>query len=405
MRKSSVKNKHSKEHILLYKILFSAIILTIYIIGRRIPLAGIDITSYQVQPLDAESFFTQSMSGDFQDCSIFILGLWPYMIASIFAMIVTAIMSADKVTRISTQKMNHITLAVMMIIAIVQAFMKVNSFSYLNSDNIIVNKIIVFIELIAGMALVVFLCDYCQKYGIGGKTSVFLANIYSGIYTMMSGIDIRTLVLPIAIGIVEAIIILILENTEKHIAVQRVTILSIYADKNYIAYKFIPVGIMPIMFASAFFMLVKLIFNGLSFVFPNNFEIANISNSMSLNSQIGVVTYLAIIFLLNIGFSLITILPSKTADSLLKTGDCLEDIYPGKPTKRYLVASLFRISLFSSIVMCVFIAVPFYLQFRGIIDEKLVMLPSSIMMSVGLWLQFFREAEVYRNLENYKTII
>lgn len=401
---NSANKKESKEYILLYKILFSVIILTIYIIGRRIPLVGIDTTAYQIQEVDAESLFTQSMSGDFQDCSIFILGLWPYMIASIVAMIVAAMMSADKASRVSSKKTNYITLVIMMIIAVIQAVMKIRSFVFYDTEYLIIAQVLVFIELIAGMLVVVYLCDYCQKYGMGGRMAVFLANIYSGMFTMMEGKTIKELLIPFGIGLVEALFLIVFENTEKHITVQRVTIQSIYADKNYIAYKFIPTGVMPVMFASAFFMLAKLIMSALSYAFPGNFEIVKISASLTLNNTIGIITYLAIVFLLNVCFSLITIMPARTADSLLKSGDCLENIYPGKPTKRYLVGCVFRLSLYSSIVLCVFLGIPFYLLNRGIIDAQLVMLPSSIMMSVGLWISFYREAEVYRNLEKYTTI-
>lgn len=397
--------KESKEHILLYKILFSVLILLVYIIGRKIPLYGVDVSAYQNVSLDAQAVFAQTMSGDFNDCSIFILGLWPYMIANLFAMLIMAIASADKSTQLSTKKLNHITLIVMMIIASIQAILKIRKLVFFDFGNIFISRGLVFVELIAGMALVVYMCDVCQKYGIGGRMAVFLANIYSGIFSMMKGRSINELWLPLVIGFVEALIMIILENTEMHIPVQRVSIHSIYADKNYIAFKMIPVGVMPIMFASAFFMLVQMVVTLLYRLFPENYTLYIVSNNMIMTQPIGMMTYLGIVCLLNMLFTMLTILPSKMAEGLLKTGDCLEDIYPGKPTKRYLVGTVFRLSISSSLLLCIFLGIPFYFLYLGLIDSKLVMLPSSLMMSTGIWITFYREAEVYRHLELYKPLI
>lgn len=398
--------KESKEHILLYKILFSAIVLVIYIIGRKIPLYGVDISAYRINSLDAQTIFMQSMSGDFNDCSIFILGLWPYIIAQLVSVLISAIVSAaDKSKQISVKRVNYFTVTLMVIIAAIQAIIKIRKLPFYETDYILAVKILVFIELIAGMALVVFMCDYCQKYGLGGRMSIFLANIYSGIFTMLGGHDYKQLLIPISIGLVEAVFMIILENTEMHIPVQRVSIHSIYSDKNYIAYKMIPVGIMPVMFASALFMLVQMIMTVLRNYFYENVNITIAADNMVMTAPLGMMTYLVIVCFLNITFTMLTILPSKTADSLLKSGDCLEDIYPGKPTKRYLVGTVLRLSVSSSLILCLFLGLPFYLQFRGVIEPTLVMLPSSLMMSTGIWITLFREAEVYRNLEKYRPLI
>ena len=76
----------------------------------------------------------------------------------------------------------------MMIIAAVQAYHKTQTLMYrVSGDELIWNKIIVFIQLIAGMLIVVYMCDRATKYGIGGKVSVFMVNIVSGMMTMFTG--------------------------------------------------------------------------------------------------------------------------------------------------------------------------------------------------------------------------
>ena len=65
-------------------------------------------------------------------------------------------------------------------------------------------------------------------------------------------------IIPIVISIVIMVVVIIMENAEKRIPVQRVSIHSIYADKNYMAIKLNPIGVMPVMFCSAVFMLLQI---------------------------------------------------------------------------------------------------------------------------------------------------
>ena len=91
---------------------------------------------------------------------------------------------------------------------------------------------------------------------------------------MFAGQKADRLILPVIIGVVEIAIMIIIETTEKRIAVQRVSINNIYADKNYLAYKLNPVGAMPLMFTSAVFMLPQFVCSGLYYLHPDNQKLA-----------------------------------------------------------------------------------------------------------------------------------
>ena len=378
----------------------------VYMVGRNIPLYGIDIDAYSNVNVDAQSILLQAISGDMKNCSIFIIGLWPYMLASMLAILIVAIMSLDNTRKLSPKKINIWTVTIMMIIAAVQAYHKTQTLMYrVSGDELIWNKIIVFIQLIAGMLIVVYMCDRATRYGIGGKVSVFMVNIVSGMMTMFTGKPLEKLALPVAIGVAEIAVMIVLETTEKRIAVQRVSINNIYADKNYLAYKLNPVGAMPLMFTSAVFMLPQFVCSGLYYLHPDNQKLAWLVDNLRLTAVFGIIVYLAIIALLTILFSVIMLTPGKEAENLLKSGDSILDIYAGKPTRRYLVGTVIRFSIYSSIIICICQGVPLFLQFGGYIDSTLAMLPCSIMMSTGIWISLYREAEVYRNMDRYHPFI
>ena len=398
--------KKAKEHILLYKILYSLMIMLVYMIGRNIPLYGVDVEAYRDVDINAQSIIIQAVSGDMKNCSIFILGLWPYMLASMLIVLVVAIATLDKTRRISPKKVNIWTVTLMLIIGMLQAYERVQNYIYkVDGTALIQAKVIAFVELIAGMLIVVYLGDRATKYGICGKTSVFLVNIVDGMMTMLVGQPFRKLWLIIVIGIIEIAVMLVLENTEKRIAVQRVSIHNIHADKDYIAYKMNPVGVTPMMFASAAFILPQSVLGLLNKLFPENGTIEWIYHRMNLTSVLGVWVYIAIIVILTIAFSFIMLTPGKTAEDLLKSGDSILGVYAGRETKRYLQGCVLSFSLISSVVIGICVGVPLFLQFGGYINSKLAMFPCSIMMFTGIWISFGREAEVYRNMDRYEPFI
>lgn len=170
-------------------------------------------------------------------------------------------------------------------------------------------------------------------------------------------------------------------------------------------YKLNPVGATPLMFASAAFLLPQFMCNGLHYLFPDNADIQWWMDNMRLTSPLGIVVYMVIICLLTVIFSMVMLSPGRIADDLLKSGDSIQDIYAGKPTKRYLIGTVLGFSVISSIIICICQGGPLFLQFGGYVDASLAMLPCSIMMTTGLWISLYREAEVYRNMDRYHTFI
>ena len=60
---------HSKnESIIKYKILYSLIILFIYIVGKSLPLYMIDLTAYVDKSIGTDDLLLQTISGDIYQC-------------------------------------------------------------------------------------------------------------------------------------------------------------------------------------------------------------------------------------------------------------------------------------------------------------------------------------------------
>lgn len=389
-----------------YKFIYTVLILLVYLLGKSLPLYGVDISAYINRNVEAEDLLMQTISGDIYQYSVFALGISPYMVSSIIVQIISTCRSAESRARISPKKMNRLCLALTLIVAVFQAIVRVQELQFTDMGNmLLLTKIVAVAEMIAGVMMILWLSERNKKYGIGGQTALIFVNIIDGIGTTLKGHEIKSLILPLIVSAIVMIIMVIMENAEKRIPVQRISIHNIYADKNYMAIKLNPIGVMPAMFSTAFFMVPQLLISGLSLLFTENETIAWWQENMALSNPLGIAVYIVILYCLTIGFSRVFINPGEITEQFLKSGDSILNLHAGRDTKRYLSREIGRISFLSATVMSVCLGVPMILQLEGGIDSSLIMLPSSIMMLTGIWCNLYREVVAIKDLEAYKPFI
>lgn len=401
-----MKQAHKGEKILIYKFIYTALILCVYILGKGLPLYGIDLSAYLHKTMDAEGLLLQTISGDVLQCSVFALGVSPYMISSMVAQIISAFRSPESKAKISPVKMNRLSLALALLIAVAQAFLRVMELKFSVTGAMLLQaRIIAGIEMVAGAMIIIWLCSRNKKYGIGGQTALIYVNILDGIFATISNGDIKKLAIPLLISAVVILVMVFMENAEMRIPVQRISIHNIYADKNYLAIKFNPIGVMPAMFSMAFFMVPQMIITALLFWDPFNKDFWWWHQNMSLNKPLGIGVYISALYILTLGFSRVFVNPKELTEQFLKSGDSLRGIHAGKDTRKYISRVITRLGLLSATVMSICLGIPMLLQLQGYIDSAYVMLPSSIMMMTGIWCNLHREVQAVKDLEEYKPFI
>lgn len=395
-----------KDSILKYKLLYTALVLFIYLLGKNLPLYGIDLSAYANQTLDTAALLIQAISGDVYRRSVFALGISPYMMASILVQMVVAFRSADAKARISPKKKNYILLELTLIFALFQAVLQVRNLSFaVTEQRLMYAQVVSVVEMIAGAMIILWLSEQNKKYGVGGQTALIFVNILEGIVAILTKGSMESLVIPLLISLIVIMIMVILENAEKRIPVQRISIHNIYADKNYLAIKLNPIGVMPVMFSTAFFMLPQLLVTGLAWLFPGQETIIWWQENLVLTKPLGVIVYIVILYALTIGFSRVFLNPTETTEQFLKSGDSLAGIHAGRDTKRYLSRNITRISLFSATALSLCLSVPMVMQLNGYMDNSLSALPTSIMMLTGIWSNLYREVLSIRDMDAYEPFI
>lgn len=395
-----------KESILKYKLLFTALVLLLYLFGKNMPLYGIDLFAYVNRTLDTEALLIQAISGDVFRCSVFALGISPYMMASILVQMVVACRSADAKARISPKKKNRISLELTFIFALFQALFRVRELSYAGTGyQLLLAQVVSVAEMVAGAMIILWMADQNKKYGVGGQTALIFVNILDGIAALLTECSPESLVIPLLVSFIVIMFMVVLENAEKRIPLQRISIHNIYADKNYLAIKLNPIGVMPVMFSTAFFMLPQLLVNGLAWLFPGQETILWWQENLVLANPLGVVVYIVILYGLTIGFSRVFLNPSEITEQFLKSGDSLVGIHAGRDTKKYLSRQITRISFFSATMISLCLGIPMALRLNGYMDDSLAALPTSIMMLTGIWSNLYREILAIRDMDAYEPFI
>ncbi|MDE6907586.1 MAG: preprotein translocase subunit SecY [Lachnospiraceae bacterium] len=375
-----------------YKLAYTGLILLVYILGKCVPLYGIDVSAYTYEAINAEEVLMQTISGDAYRHSIFALGIFPFMISGLLVQVIMGIRKLFSKSQVSPKTMNRMSSMMTFAIAILQALVQVTQLKFSVEGKLLQGaKTLAIVEMVTGVMVILWLSKRNEKYGVGGRMVLGLANTLERITTTVLHHSIENLAVPLLISMVVMIIALVMENAEKRIPVQRISIHNIYADKNYMAIKLNPVGVMPVMFSTAVFMLPQLLLSLLGNLFPYHEGILWWRMNMTLSKPLGIVIYILCEYLLTIGFSFLMLSPKDIMEQFLKSGDSIVNLHAGRDTRRYLQGTVWRISLLSATVMGVCIAVPLVLQLRGDIDSTLTMLPSSVMMLTSFWCTIYRE--------------
>lgn len=401
-----MKKEERQKKLLPQKLGYTLGILFVYMLCRRITLYGADLNYYIHRTMDAGGMLEQTIGGDIRSISVFTLGISPFMIASILMMMVSAVMRANSKSKISMKKMNKVTLYGTFVIAVVQAVLFINKMHYaVDPDKWVLANIASGTELVAGAMLICWLIDQNKEFGIGQQSALILVNIQESVMVTISSHSAAELRLPILWGVFGMLVMLIMENAEYRVPLQRVSIHNIYSDKNYQAFKLNPIGPMPVMFAVAMFSLIRMLLQLLETMLRGIFPLEPVLNAMSFTSPVGVAVLLILVYALNLVFSLITINPSEMAENFLKSGDYISNLRSGAKTRRYLMRVVFLLSFISSTVLSVCIGIPLLLQMRGLVDESVGMLPTTMMLLVGLYVGVYREIDTIRSFDSYKTFL
>ena len=393
---------------LIQKLFFTLIIMAVYLVGRELPLYGVNLAAYEAFRDTTEDLIMQTIGGDRYRTSILALGISPFMFSMLFVQVAVSFKSADSKAHTSPKKVTRATLILMLIWACVQAYFTTDSTIYIyeaGTTALIIAKIISGVQMVTGAFVILWLATRNGKYGIGGQTVRIYVNILDSVVNTVRYTSLEDLRVIGTVAVVALLFTIIFENSEYRIPMQRISIHNIYSDKNYIPIKLNPIGMMPVMFSSAFFMLPVYGTRILNSIFPENESIAWALDNMNTTHTLGISVYVGVLYVITIIFSFVFISPKNLAESLQKAGDSITGLRAGKKTRHYIGRRVFFISVFSATFMSLFIGLPLVLQIKGYVPQDVMSLPSIMIAMASINCNLYREFRAVKDYDAYVPFI
>lgn len=398
--------KTNKTHELLRRLLLTLLILAIYMIGRSLLLYKVNQAAYHFEELDSQNIILSMVSGDRYRYTIFALGVMPYITSTLIIWIFMSVKGSEFKARFSPQKIDRYIFTLMLVIAVTSAISCAGDLVFMESRfDIQILRVIAVAEMVAGAVVICQMARLNKIHGIGGQTPLVLVNIVDNLAVSMQRFTWDQLQKPTALCLLMSAVVLIMEHVMVRIPIQRVSIHNAYADKSYIAFKLNPIGVMPIMFATSFFMIPQLAVRFMLWIWEDSRTLQLIDAQLNLTSMAGAVIYLGTVFALNIVFSFIMVAPDELAEQLQKAGDSIVNVYAGKKTRRYLRRKLAMLTLVSGTILCLMMGLSLWLTLEGEIAPDLALLPATAMILTGILCPLYREVKAYWTFDSYSFFI
>jgi preprotein translocase subunit SecY len=412
---------------LTHKILFTLVILFIIQILSNIPTFGIN-REILTQFLNSETgnafgLFAMFSGNSFSQMSIFVIGITPYISASIVLQLLRVIVPAldemakdGKVGQDKYKRLNYIVAGVLAIIQAIPITLGFASYGLLVENNAFYITI-VSVSLVIGSIVEIFLGSLIDKKGLGnGISLILLMNILSRfpgdistIYEMFikdNGIIgwIATIVVCFLVVSITLIGIIYLQDGEKRVKTQYSSQVKGMKSLTSKASNFIPLkvniaGVMPIIFTNSLFqmyiLIVTLIGVDSSNIFYKISQALSSSNWFQITNplyNLGFILYCVLIFAFAYFYSTLVFNPEEVADNLRKSGGVILGIRPGKPTEEYLDKKLKTLRNVGSVCLIVVTTIPMIISSLFNVSS-LSFGGTSIIIVVGVILETYKIIE------------
>ena len=397
------------------KILFTLGVLIIYRLGVHIPTVGINVDALknvmtQSTGLSGLLGYLDIFSGgNLRMCTIFALGISPYITASIMMQLlgftIPHLEQLLKEGEYGRKKINQYTRYLAFAISIMQSL----SFAFiLEGWGLVLNpgwgfRFVFVLSLTVGSMFVMWLGEQIGQHGIGNGSSMiifasivsrFPAHILQTVYSVQQGaMNILTALIVLAIFLAITACIVFLEKGVRKIPVQysrRIVGHRVYGGQStYIPFKINPAGVMPVIFASSVLNVPMFLASALSKYAGFKWLSGVLVPTGALHN---VLMFVLIVFF-SFFYTALVFNPEELADNIKKSGGFLPGIRPGRKTAEFFNYLLTRIGLVGAIYLGLLAVAPNIVKM--IIDYPFYLYGTSLLIAVGVALESASQIESY----------
>lgn len=416
------------------KLLFTLLIIIVYRIGSVITVPFLDMSALAsvTGSWDASgsilAYLNTLSGGAFSNATIFAMGVTPYINSSIIMQLLTvAIPPLERLAKEGEEgrkKIATITRYVTVGLGLLQG---AAYFWYLYASNVVTYRsgfeavfaaFVIILTFTAGTALMMWLGEQINQYGIGNGISILL---FAGIVARfpltitqlaeyfqlgLNGSTQYLFLVPIFVILFLAVIwvIVFMNDSERRIPVQyakRVVGRKMYGGQSsHLPIKVGLGGVLPIIFASSILSIPATVrqFADMGDFWNGVFDLFNYGGWLYS------VLYFILIILFAYFYTTIQYNPVEMANNLRQNNGTIPGIRPGKPTAEFIAKILSRITLIGALFLAVIAILP--IVFCGAANMASVSMGgTSVIILVGVALETVKQMESQMMMRHYKGFL
>jgi len=403
------------------KILFTLLVLLLYRVGNVIPVPFIDVATLSTY-FDSVLSNTilglyNAMSGSaFSQASVLALSIQPYINASIIMQLLTiAIPALERMAKEEGEegkkKLTMITRYATVGLGMLMGwayYSMINNYGIVTEAGIL-PALVIILAFTAGSAIVMWLGEQINEFGIGNGISMILfANIISrlpsGIGTLFSMVWWQGLIVAVIV-VALVMFIVFIHDAERRIPIQyakRVVGRKMYGGQNTnLPIKVSMSGVMPVIFAQSITSLPATICTFVG-VGEGNWWYDNL---WSPNSWAYAISYFILIFFFGWFYATIQYDPVEIANNLKKQGGFIPGFRPGKPTAEFIQKVINKIVIFGSVYLSIVALMPIVAGNLMSSVRNLAIGGTSVIIVVGVALETVKAVEAQMLMRHYQGFL
>lgn len=387
-----------------------------------IPIPGVNETA--LVSLFANNEFLGLLNlfsgGGLAQLSIVMLGVGPYITASIIMQLLTVMSSrlkemyqeeGDAGRRKFSQygRMLAIPFALIQGFSLLKLLESQSVIAALSPFDMMVNLIVI----TAGSILLMWIGELITEYGIGnGISLIIFAGIVSQLPTSLSQFffvfdpaQLPLYALFAIVAVVVVVLVVIVTEAERPIPVtyaKQVRGTRVYGGAStYLPLRLNQANVMPIIFGSSILLFPQIISQFLANVdYPVIKSVATALNEFISNGWIYAIAYFLLVFIFTYFYTAVTFDPDQISKNLQKNGAFIPGIRPGQSTSEHIAKTLTRLTLVGALFLGTIAVLP--LIIRGVTGITAISVGgTALLIAVSVVIDLIKKVDAQVSIREY----
>lgn len=374
----------AKDNNLRTRIMYLLGFLVLFRVLAAIPIPGVDVQKLTEFFSNNQFFGLLNIfsGGGLASLSIIMLGVGPYITASIIMQLMT--MMSERLKQLyheegeaGRKKISQYSRLLTIPLGFAQGFAFLNLLKSqgilgdLTTFEMLTNVVVI----LAGSMLLVWIGELMTEFAIGNGVSIIIfAGIVASLPTTISQLiftfDIAQLPTYIGFFVVALLIIagvVVITEAERPIPInysKRVRGAKVYGGvSTYLPLRVNQAGVIPIIFALSILLFPQMIFSFMAqLANPTLQDVSSFMLGILANSWIYAVSYFVLVFLFTYFYTAVTFDPEAISTNLQRSGAFIPGIRPGANTSQYIAKVLTRITLVGASFLGFIAVLPLIMQ-------------------------------------------